>query len=96
MNNFEHPLFTVVIPNYKRVEELKRALQSIIDQKNFEELVDKIIIVDDKSENVKLIDDTISLLNNNKIFHIKKIFKQMVIKIVTQGPKGTKHDWYVF
>ncbi|MCF0033410.1 glycosyltransferase family 2 protein, partial [Klebsiella pneumoniae] len=55
MNNFEHPLFTVVIPNYKRVEELKRALQSIIDQKNFEELVDKIIIVDDKSENVKLI-----------------------------------------
>ncbi|EFN5932740.1 glycosyltransferase family 2 protein, partial [Escherichia coli] len=71
MNNFEHPLFTVVIPNYKRVEELKRALQSIIDQKNFEELVDKIIIVDDKSENVKLIDDTISLLNNNKILHIK-------------------------
>ncbi|MBH8403161.1 glycosyltransferase family 2 protein, partial [Klebsiella pneumoniae] len=69
MNNFEHPLFTVVIPNYKRVEELKRALQSIIDQKNFEELVDKIIIVDDKSENVKLIDDTISLLNNNKILH---------------------------
>ena len=72
MNNFEHPLFTVVIPNYKRVEELKRALQSIIDQKNFEELVDKIIIVDDKSENVKLIDDTISLLNNNKILHIKR------------------------
>ncbi|MGJ7771280.1 glycosyltransferase family 2 protein [Escherichia coli] len=75
MNNFEHPLFTVVIPNYKRVEELKRALQSIIDQKNFEELVDKIIIVDDKSENVKLIDDTISLLNNNKILHIKNNFK---------------------
>ncbi|MGK2377997.1 glycosyltransferase family 2 protein, partial [Klebsiella pneumoniae] len=74
MNNFEHPLFTVVIPNYKRVEELKRALQSIIDQKNFEELVDKIIIVDDKSENVKLIDDTISLLNNNKILHIKNNF----------------------
>ncbi len=84
MNNFEHPLFTVVIPNYKRVEELKRALQSIIDQKTLRELVDKIIIVDDKSENVKLIDDTISLLNNNKILHIKIISNQMLLILVTR------------
>ncbi|HHG8827783.1 TPA: glycosyltransferase family 2 protein [Escherichia coli] len=96
MNNFEHPLFTVVIPNYKRVEELKRALQSIIDQKNFEELVDKIIIVDDKSENVKLIDDTISLLNNNKILHIKNNFKSNAAYTRNQGAKCAKTEWVCF
>lgn len=85
-----------MIPNYKRVEELKRALQSIIDQKNFEELVDKIIIVDDKSENVKLIDDTISLLNNNKILHIKIISNQMLLILVTKVLNVQKLNGYVF
>ncbi len=45
MNNFEHPLFTVVIPNYKRVEELKRALQSIIDQKTLRSWLIKLLLL---------------------------------------------------
>ncbi|WP_213895242.1 glycosyltransferase family 2 protein, partial [Raoultella ornithinolytica] len=49
--NINEP-FTIVIPNYKRVNELIRAINSIREQKGYDDLVHKIIIVDDKSENI--------------------------------------------
>lgn len=89
-------LFTVVIPNYNRITELKRAIQSIRDQIDYDVLVDKIIIVDDESENIKEIEQAISLLNDSKVILIKNEFKSNAAFTRNQGARLAKSPWVCF
>ena len=67
MNN--KPLVSVIIPNYKRVIELKRSIISVINQsyKNLE-----ILVIDDCSPNINKIKELINSLKDIRIVLIKQ------------------------
>ncbi|EPU1143394.1 glycosyltransferase family 2 protein, partial [Klebsiella pneumoniae] len=64
-------LFSVVIPNYKRTHELKRAIDSVLRQDGYDDLIENIFIVDDKSENIDEIEVIINDYNRKEIILIK-------------------------
>lgn len=89
-------LFSIIIPNYKRVAELKRALDSIRSQFDYSELVDQIIIVDDKSDNIKDIENLVLSYNDPKITLIKNDFKSNAAATRNQGAKIARTPWVCF
>lgn len=89
MNNSK---FTVVIPNFKRVTELVRALESVLNQELSEELLDSIIIVDDDSDNIDEIIAAVEKLNSAKIMMINNSFKSNAAVTRNQGLDGQKQN----
>lgn len=90
------PLFSIVIPNYKRVVPLIKAINSVREQKSYNELVDKIIVVDDKSDNIEEIDNSIKELQDDKIIHLKNNFKSNAAYTRNQGAQAATTDWICF
>lgn len=67
------PLFSIVIPTYKRPAYLKKSIESLLEQtnQNFE-----IIVVDDNNDNDKeqaLTEEVVRELNNSKILYVKNL-----------------------
>lgn len=93
MNNSK---FTVVIPNFKRVTELVRALESVLSQELSEELLDSIIIVDDDSDNIDEIIAAVEKLNSAKIKMINNSFKSNAAVTRNQGARLAKTKWVCF
>lgn len=90
--NINEP-FTIVIPNYKRVNELIRAINSIREQKGYDDLVHKIIIVDDKSENISDIENALQIYNDKKILLVKNSFKSNAAATRNQGARMAQSEW---
>ncbi|UYO73855.1 glycosyltransferase family 2 protein [Halomonas qinghailakensis] len=88
MNNIS--FFSVVIPNYKRVEELVRAVRSALSQGD---LVEEVIIVDDFSDNIQEISDAIAALDSDKVSIIRNDFKSNAAQTRNQGGKAAKAQW---
>ena len=93
MNNSK---FTVVIPNFKRVTELVRALESVLSQELSEELLDSIIIVDDYSDNIDEIIAAVEKLNSTKVMMINNSFKSNAAVTRNQGARLAKTKWVSF
>ncbi|VUS60286.1 UDP-Glc:alpha-D-GlcNAc-diphosphoundecaprenol beta-1,3-glucosyltransferase WfgD [Klebsiella spallanzanii] len=96
MINTEHPTFSIVIPNYKRIDTLVRAIKSVLKQELSDVLIDKIIIVDDKSENVNEIDDALIAFDDKRIVHIKNEFKTNAAYTRNQGARFSDSEWICF
>lgn len=89
-------LFSIVIPNYKRTHELKRAIDSVICQVGYDDLIEKIIIVDDKSENINEIEKVVDSYNCEKILLIKNDFKSNAAYTRNQGARAACTEWICF
>ncbi len=68
-----NPLVSVVIPNYKRVAELERALKSVLAQ-TYPDM--EILIVDDASPNIKEVEQMLSGTTDPRIKLIKQPVNQ--------------------
>lgn len=90
--NIKEP-FTIVIPNYKRVNELIRAVNSVREQKGYDELVHKIIIVDDKSANIDDIENALQIYSDEKILLVKNTFKSNAAATRNQGARMAQTEW---
>ncbi|QIT27987.1 glycosyltransferase family 2 protein [Raoultella terrigena] len=90
--NVKEP-FTIVIPNYKRINELIRAIDSIREQENYDSLVHQIIIVDDKSENIEDIENALKIFSDDKIFLVKNSFKSNAAATRNQGARLAQTEW---
>ena len=69
MDDNKYPLISVVIPNYKRVDSLKKAVDSVLEQ-TFQDF--EIIIVDDCSPNIDEIENSIENIRDSRIRLIKQ------------------------
>jgi len=78
-----NPLVSIIIPTYNRAEDLKRALQSVLEQ-TFTDW--EIVVVDNHS-----VDDTNSLIKsfNNRKIKLFKIHNEGII--ATSRNLGLKH-----
>ncbi|HHQ6589408.1 TPA: glycosyltransferase family 2 protein [Serratia fonticola] len=92
----KNAMFTVVIPNYKRIKELIRAIESVLNQSGAEELLESIIIVDDKSENIDKIVEALSLIETDKIILVRNEFKSNAAATRNQGARLAKSEWVCF
>ena len=86
-------IFSVIIPSYLRVFELERAINSILIQHEF---VQKIIVVDDKSDNIEEIRNAIKKIDNKKILLIENDFKSNAAYTRNQGARLAKTEWICF
>lgn len=82
--------FSVVIPNYKRVDELVRAVKSVLEQAD---LVEEIIIVDDLSDNIEEIERAVDNIGSDKIRLVKNTFKSNAAQTRNQGGRLAKSQW---
>lgn len=89
-------LFSVVIPNYKRTHELKRAIDSVLRQDGYDDLIENIFIVDDKSENIDEIEVIINDYNRKEIILIKNDFKSNAAYTRNQGARYAISEWICF
>ncbi|HGV9263179.1 TPA: glycosyltransferase family 2 protein, partial [Klebsiella aerogenes] len=89
-------LFSIVIPNYRRVAELKRAVDSIRNQNSYNDLVENIIIVDDKSDNISTIEELIEAYGDKKILLVKNEYKSNAAATRNQGARIAKSPWVCF
>lgn len=85
--------FSVVIPNYKRVEELLRAVRSALNEK---EMVKEVIVVDDCSENICEIENALKLFGSDKVFLIKNSKKTNAAATRNQGARKASAPWVSF
>ncbi|EMO6902582.1 glycosyltransferase family 2 protein, partial [Pluralibacter gergoviae] len=92
----EKTLFSVVIPNYRRVIELKRAIDSVRIQLHYSDLVERIIIIDDNSENISEIEQLIRTYNDQKITLVKNNYKSNAAATRNQGAKIASTPWICF
>jgi len=79
------PLISVVLPTYKRVENLKEAIESVLNQsyKNLE-----LIIIDDTPDNTVF--DIISTINDSRIIYIKNRERLGFVKSLNKGASLAK------
>lgn len=89
-------LFSIVIPNYNRISELKRAIDSVVNQIGYDELIESVIIVDDKSEKINEIENLVISYHCEKIILIKNDFKSNAAYTRNQGARTACSEWICF
>lgn len=75
-------VFSVVIPNYNRVESLVRAVNSALVQGCF---VREVIVVDDCSDNIDEIEEALMSIGDDKVVLVKNNKKSNAAKTRNQG-----------
>ncbi|EPY1511318.1 glycosyltransferase family 2 protein [Klebsiella quasipneumoniae] len=96
MTAVNEELFSIVIPNYRRVIELGRAIDSIRNQNGYNDLVKHIIIVDDKSENISTIEELVASYGDAKLVLVKNEFKSNAAATRNQGARLATTPWVCF
>lgn len=96
MASVTEELFSIVIPNYRRVTELKRAIDSVRNQNSYNNLVKNIIIIDDKSDNISMIEELISAYGDKKLLLVKNEYKSNAAATRNQGARIATSPWVCF
>ena len=85
--------FDVVIPSYRRIDELKRAVSSVLQQGTY---VGDIVIVDDASPNQADIQKMLSGFSDSRIIFVANQEKSNAASTRNQGVTYCKNQWIAF
>lgn len=85
--------FSVVIPSYKRVDELVRAVKSALNE---EDIVKEVVVVDDCSENINEIEDALKCLKSEKVVLVKNNTKTNAASTRNLGARKASAPWIAF
>lgn len=85
--------FDVVIPSYRRLDELKRAVSSVLQQGDF---VGNIVIVDDASPNQVDIQNMLSGFADSRITFVANQEKSNAANTRNQGVTYCSNEWIAF
>ena len=85
--------FDVVIPSYRRIDELKRAVSSVLRQGDY---VGIIVIVDDASPNQTDIQKMLSGFSDSRIIFVANQEKSNAASTRNQGVTYCKNQWIAF
>ena len=85
--------FDVVIPSYRRIDELKRAVSSVLRQGDY---VGIIVIVDDASPNQTDIQKMLSVFSDSRIIFVANQEKSNAAATRNQGVTYCNNEWIAF